>query len=197
MKLVTITVTKLIPVKEAINAVAEVSRSDMLTLSLKLAKVGRWYADFCGFERLIATSNSTIPQYAGMLAAAIGPVPVRKLPDFNEQRVANIRNYKEHCAVPDVVTPYVAPRAWRIYHHCIVRMIEDRSFSRNVSTACLHEVGVGNTVHDPITLPERVHADDGIVSERYPVVPRHASNRAEPVMYPLLCGNDSSQVVTC
>ncbi|MDN7025471.1 DegT/DnrJ/EryC1/StrS family aminotransferase [Methanoculleus sp. FWC-SCC1] len=59
--------------EEEIAAVAEVIRSGMIASGPKVAEFERRFADYCGTEYAIATSNGTTSLHAGMLAAGIGP----------------------------------------------------------------------------------------------------------------------------
>jgi dTDP-4-amino-4,6-dideoxygalactose transaminase len=81
------------------------------------------------------------------LQAAIGNAQLKKLEQFNEQRIANARFLTEH--LKDFVqTPVARPGYRHIYHQYTIRVPENRD--QWVTT--LHERGVGTGVHYPLAI---------------------------------------------
>jgi dTDP-4-amino-4,6-dideoxygalactose transaminase len=79
--------------------------------------------------------------------AAIGLVQLRKLEQFNEQRIANARFLSEH--LKNVIqTPVARPGYRHVYHQYTIRVLEDR----DQWAAKLHERGVGTGVHYPLPI---------------------------------------------
>jgi dTDP-4-amino-4,6-dideoxygalactose transaminase len=91
------------------------------------------------------------------LQAAIGLVQLRKLEQFNEQRISNARFLTEH--LKEVLqTPIARPGYRHVYHQYTIRVLEQR----DQWVAKLHERGVGTGIHYPIPIYQQPFYRDSI-----------------------------------
>ncbi len=77
------------------------------------------------------------------MQAALGLVQLRKLPDLNEQRIANARYLSER--LQGVRLPIVAPGRYHVFHQYTVRVADDRTALQQH----LQERGIGTSIHYP------------------------------------------------
>lgn len=77
------------------------------------------------------------------VAAAIGRVQLRQLPDWTAQRQANAKALDSK--ITSMVIPPVADGASHVYHQYTVRVRGDRGAAQK----CLTELGIGNAVYYP------------------------------------------------
>lgn len=81
--------------------------------------------------------------------AAIGRVQLTKLAEWTAQRRSNAKFLDEN--LKDVVTPYVAPNAFHVYHQYTIRII---GHSRDAFADEMTKRGIGNGVYYPIPVHE-------------------------------------------
>ncbi len=104
------------------------------------------------------------------LQAAIGLVQLKRLDQFNEQRIANARFLTEHLKEA-VQTPVARPGYRHVYHQYTIRVPEERERW----AARLHEQGVGTGVHYPLPIYQQPFYRDS--TERFRIsLPGDAAN---------------------
>jgi perosamine synthetase len=91
------------------------------------------------------------------LQAAIGLVQLRKLEQFNEQRISNARFLTERLKGV-LQTPVARPGHQHVYHQYTIRVPEDR----DQWAAKLHERGVGTGVHYPLPIYQQPFYRDSV-----------------------------------
>lgn len=96
------------------------------------------------------------------IGGAIGGEQLKKLPGFNEKRVANAAYLDAHITLPGLVTPALLPRVDPVYHQYVIRVTLDCPLSRDELGRYLHDHGVGTAVHYPIPIHQQpVYLDAG------------------------------------
>lgn len=83
------------------------------------------------------------------IAAAIGRVQLKRLPEFTRRRRANARYYDTHLS--GVITPREASGAHHVYHQYTIRVTGDRDGLR----AHLAAAGIGSAIYYPLPLHQQ------------------------------------------
>lgn len=104
------------------------------------------------------------------LQAAIGLVQLRKLEQFNEQRISNARFLTAHLKEA-LQTPIARPGYRHVYHQYTIRVPEQR----DQWVARLHERGIGTGIHYPIPIYRQPFYRDSISQFRISL-PGRAAN---------------------
>ncbi|NJE26418.1 DegT/DnrJ/EryC1/StrS family aminotransferase [Thermococcus sp. MV5] len=85
------------------------------------------------------------------IAAAIGRAQLKKLDEWNEQRIENAKLLSDGISKIDGLTPpYTDPRVKHVFHQYVIRVEEGFPLSREELMAKLREKGIGSAVHYPI-----------------------------------------------
>lgn len=89
------------------------------------------------------------------IGGAIGSEQLKKLPGFNEQRIANAAYLNTHITLPGLVLPAILPKVDPVYHQYVVRVTPDCVLSRDDLGRYLHDRGIGTAVHYPIPIHQQ------------------------------------------
>lgn len=89
------------------------------------------------------------------IGGAIGGEQLKKLPGFNERRVANAAYLDAHITLRGLVTPALLPRTDPVYHQYVVRVTPDCPLTRDELGRYLHDRGIGTAVHYPIPIHQQ------------------------------------------
>ena len=126
------------------------------------------------------------------VAAAIGRVQLRQLPEWTEQRRANAKVLDSK--IVNMVTPPVADGAVHVYHQYTVRVNGDREAAQ----AKLTELGIGNAVYypTPIHRLKPFLAEDGQPDARWdlPETEKAAREVLSLPIYPSLTGEELERI---
>ena len=120
------------------------------------------------------------------IAAAIGIVQLKKLDKFNMRRRKNADYYNSHLSVLGLVTPYVAPGMYHVYHQYVIRLTDEFPVKREEFIEYLKTKGIGTAVHYPIPIhrqPLYALAND---PDPCPVSTRLATSVLSLPVHPLL-----------
>ncbi|MCD6239851.1 MAG: DegT/DnrJ/EryC1/StrS family aminotransferase [Thermotogae bacterium] len=85
------------------------------------------------------------------IQAAIGIAQLRKLEDFNEERIRNAEYLSGHLKAP-LETPYRKKDVKHVYHQYVVKIKKDFSMRRNEFINYLSEKGIGSAIHYPLPI---------------------------------------------
>jgi perosamine synthetase len=124
------------------------------------------------------------------VAAAIGRVQLRQLPEWTEQRRANAKVLDSK--ITNMVTPPVADGAVHVYHQYTVRVTGDR----DAAQAKLTELGIGNAVYypTPIHRLKPYLGEDGKPAVDLPETERAAREVLSLPVYPTLTGEELERI---
>ena len=126
------------------------------------------------------------------VAAAIGRVQLRQLPEWTEQRRANAKVLDSK--ITAMVTPPVADGAVHVYHQYTVRVEGDR----DAASAKLTELGIGNAVYYPTPIHRLIPflGEDGKPNPRWdlPETERAAREALSLPIYPSLTGEELDRI---
>lgn len=90
------------------------------------------------------------------IAAAIGRVQLKKLDEWNENRIENARLLSEGISkIEGLTPPYVDPRVKHVFHQYVIRVEEEFPLNRDELMAKLREKGIGTAVHYPIPVHQQ------------------------------------------
>ena len=106
------------------------------------------------------------------IGGAIGGEQLKKLPGFNERRVANAAYLNAHITLPGLVTPALLSGADPVYHQYVVRVTPDCPLSRDELGRYLHDRGIGTAVHYPIPIHQQPVYREAGASASCPVAER-------------------------
>jgi perosamine synthetase len=99
------------------------------------------------------------------IGGAIGCAQLKKLPAFNDKRIANATYYTSNLTAKGIVTPINTPGSVHVYHQYVIRLTPDFPLQRSGLIAYLAERGIGSAVHYPIPIHRQpVFADKNVAS---------------------------------
>lgn len=125
------------------------------------------------------------------LAAAIGLVQLRRLPEFNRKRQANAAYLSSRLAgVPYLRTPRTVPPAAHVYHQYTIR-----AENRDGLQEWLQKRGIRCAVVYPTPLPIQPVYKDLLGSARFPVAEQAAAGVLSIPVHPALSVSDLDYVV--
>lgn len=85
------------------------------------------------------------------IAAAIGRTQLKKLEEWNEERIENAKLLTEGISkIKGLTPPYVDNRVKHVFHQYVIKVEEEFPLSRDELMTELRERGVGTAVHYPI-----------------------------------------------
>lgn len=156
------------------------NRDDVAELVKSIRNHGRGLATLGTYDHVRAGHNFR----SNDIAAAIGRVQLKRLPEFNRLRRANAKWLTETLAGhPDLVAPTVPPEREHVWHQYTVR-----SRSREAFLAHMKAAGVGTGVYYPKVVSEYPH----LVPYRapFPVAERLVKEVASLPVHPGLASSD-------
>ena len=87
------------------------------------------------------------------VAAAIGLCQLRKLDQFNEQRMRNAQSFTEALRnVKGLVAPYVSPNVKHVFHQYTIRVTDEFGVARDALRQELARRGIGTEVYYPLPI---------------------------------------------
>jgi perosamine synthetase len=86
------------------------------------------------------------------IAAAIGITQLKKLEKFNNRRRKNAEYYDTHLKVKGLVTPFVSPGMYHVYHQYVIRLTDEFPLKRADFIEYLKSKGIGSAVHYPLPI---------------------------------------------
>nr|WP_319375680.1 DegT/DnrJ/EryC1/StrS family aminotransferase [uncultured Methanoregula sp.] len=89
------------------------------------------------------------------IGAAIGREQLKKLPQYNAQRMANATYLTSHIRQPGLVVPWCMPDAVHVYHQYVLRVLPSFHLKRSELIDLLAEKGIGSAVHYPIPIHQQ------------------------------------------
>lgn len=101
----------------------------------------RYHHDMIGYNYRMTNMN-----------ASLGRCQLKKLPMFNEKRIANAAYLSSHIQNPLITTPYVPEKARHVFHQYTVLVEEGL---RDTFTDYLHQNEIGFGIFYPLTIPEQ------------------------------------------
>jgi len=85
------------------------------------------------------------------IAAAIGRVQLKKLPQMNKKRQENAAYYNSSLKKDGLITPFTAPLSNHVFHQYAI-CINRNDMGRDSFAKILHDNGIGTAVHYPIPI---------------------------------------------
>lgn len=86
------------------------------------------------------------------IGGAIGCEQLKKLPAFNEKRIANAAYLDAHLAKKGLITPHTMPDSTHVYHQYVVRVTPEFPLTRAEFMHYLAGKGIGSAIHYPIPI---------------------------------------------
>jgi perosamine synthetase len=86
------------------------------------------------------------------IGGAIGHEQLKKLPAFNDARIANAAYLNAHLHAPGLITPVTRPGATHVFHQYVLRITNSFSMKRADLMTFLLGRGIGTAVHYPIPI---------------------------------------------
>jgi perosamine synthetase len=86
------------------------------------------------------------------IGGAIGCEQLKKLPAFNQQRIAHASYLDSHIAKKGLVIPHRMPDSTHVYHQYVLRITPEFSKNRAEFMAYLADHGIGSAIHYPIPI---------------------------------------------
>lgn len=84
--------------------------------------------------------------------AAIGLEQLKRVEGFTDLRRRNAEILSSSIKAKGVVTPFVSPESYHVYHQYVIKLTDEFSMTRDEFMAYLSKNGIGSAVHYPIPL---------------------------------------------
>jgi dTDP-4-amino-4,6-dideoxygalactose transaminase len=133
------------------------------------------------------------------LAAAIGIEQLKKLPEFNAQRVKNAELYNQQLAdIAGLRIPGVLPNRSHVYHQYTMRVMTDYECSRDELAMALSERGVSTGVYYPVPVHRQKSMQLlGLGEGVFPIAEQMAQEVIAIPVHPALTEGDRALILDC
>lgn len=131
------------------------------------------------------------------IAAAIGICQLKKLDEFNRQRIENAKFLtKEISKIEGLIPPFVAPNVRHAFHQFTIKVTEDFGISRGALKEKLEQAGIIAEIYYPLPIPQQpLYQKSGYNSEHLPNSEKAAEEVLSLPVHPSLTEEELSYIV--
>jgi dTDP-4-amino-4,6-dideoxygalactose transaminase len=154
-----------------------------------LARILRAHGEKERYEHVVLGYNFRMTD----IAAAIGRVQLKRLPELNQKRIENAQYLSEHVKnIYGISAPYVSPKVLHVYHQYTLRVADGR---RDLLMEKLNRNGIGTGIHYPKPIyAQKLYRDLGYKNHCLEAERASSEVLSLPV-HPLLTGEELEKIV--
>jgi len=154
-----------------------------------LARILRAHGEKERYEHVVLGYNFRMTD----IAAAIGRVQLKRLPELNQKRIENAQYLSEHIKnMNGILAPYVSPRVLHVFHQYTIRIADGR---RDQIMEKLNQNGIGTGIHYPKPIyAQKLYQDLGYKNHCFEAERASSEVLSLPV-HPLLTVEELEKIV--
>lgn len=130
------------------------------------------------------------------IEAAIGVEQLKKLPKFNQQRIANAKYLNQHLNnIVGIITPKIDRDSKHVFHQYTIRVTKDYQMGRQQLISKLEAAGIGYGIFYPIPCHLQKQFIDMDYKVKLPVTEKMAQEVLSLPVHPLVTKNDLNKII--